>query len=130
MVKEDCPLSTAANLEPTPTIPPDKLSPADVLLYRRHSLLGRLIRAFDGKGVSHAALYLGSEVAEAVGAGCCASRCSPAAARTSATTSSPTAGRMKSPPTPSVRSSSAPRTSWPRTRPTPTPTSWRRRCWR
>ena len=69
MVKEDCPLSTAANLEPTPTIPPDKLSPADVLLYRRHSLLGRLIRAFDGKEVSHASLYLGSEVAEAVGTG-------------------------------------------------------------
>ena len=62
-------MSGDATRDTRPDVTPDKLSPADVLLYRRHSLLGRLIRAFDGKEVSHAALYLGSEVAEAVGEG-------------------------------------------------------------
>jgi hypothetical protein len=52
-------------------VPPQELQPGDVLLYRRHSLLGRLIRAFDSRDVSHAALFLGSDddVAEAIGEG-------------------------------------------------------------
>src|SRR6266478_220551 len=45
------------------------LRPGDVLLYYRHSLVGRLIRLFDSADVSHAALYTGQEVAESVGEG-------------------------------------------------------------
>jgi hypothetical protein len=48
--------------------PPD-LRPGDVLLYHRESLLGRVMRAFDGSDVSHAAIFLGDDVAEAIGEG-------------------------------------------------------------
>jgi hypothetical protein len=47
-----------------------ELKAGDVLLYRGESMIGRLIRFFDGKPVNHAGLYLGnSEVAEALGEG-------------------------------------------------------------
>ncbi|MEL7640958.1 MAG: hypothetical protein AAGU21_15075 [Solidesulfovibrio sp.] len=46
------------------------LKAGDVLLFRGDSLLGRLIRFFDGKPVNHAGLYLGNgQVGEALGQG-------------------------------------------------------------
>jgi len=55
--------------EDEPRIGVGELRPGDVLLYHRSSLLGRVMRVFDGSDVSHAALYLGDGVAEATGAG-------------------------------------------------------------
>jgi hypothetical protein len=46
------------------------LQPADVLLYRGKSILGKLIRLFDGTEVNHAGIYLGADtVGEAVARG-------------------------------------------------------------
>ena len=44
----------------------DSLSAGDILLYRTKSLMGRAIRLLDGTEVSHAAIFLGDEVAEAL----------------------------------------------------------------
>lgn len=42
------------------------LAAGDILLYRTTSLMGRAIRLLDGTEVSHAALFLGEQVAEAL----------------------------------------------------------------
>lgn len=44
----------------------ESLSAGDILLYRTKSLMGRAIRLLDGTEVSHAALFLGDQVAEAL----------------------------------------------------------------
>ena len=44
----------------------DSLLGGDILLYRTSSLMGRAIRLLDGTEVSHAALYMGDDVAEAL----------------------------------------------------------------
>jgi hypothetical protein len=44
----------------------ESLSAGDIFLYRTTSMMGRAIRLLDGTEVSHAALYLGDEVAEAL----------------------------------------------------------------
>ncbi|WP_428566984.1 MAG: hypothetical protein ACP59X_07135 [Solidesulfovibrio sp. DCME] len=52
------------------TIKAKELKAGDVLLYHGETLLGRLIRFFDGKPVNHAGLYLGDgKVGEALGQG-------------------------------------------------------------
>src|SRR5260221_12123020 len=56
-------------IDPDGAITVGDLRPGDVLLYHRSSFLGRVMRLFDGTEVSHAALYLGDGVAEAVGEG-------------------------------------------------------------
>ncbi len=49
---------------------PNNITDADIILYRSKSLLGKVIRLFDGRPVNHAGLYLGNtEIGEALGNG-------------------------------------------------------------
>jgi len=51
------------------TVRPDELEPGDVFLYRGTGLVSRLIRLFDGSEYSHASIWDGRNVAEAIAAG-------------------------------------------------------------
>ena len=51
------------------TVKPADLRPGDVFLYQGTSLVSRLIRLFDGTPYSHAAIFDGANVAEALGQG-------------------------------------------------------------
>lgn len=50
-------------------IKPDELQTGDVLLYHGTAFVSKLIRLFDGGDYSHAGVYTGADVAEAVGDG-------------------------------------------------------------
>ena len=52
-----------------PTIKPDQLQDGDVLLYQGNGFLSGLIRLFDGGDYSHASIYHGDHVMEALGEG-------------------------------------------------------------
>jgi len=51
------------------TLKPSELKACDVLLYRGHGLVSDLIRLFDGSEYSHAAIYDGARIAEAIAEG-------------------------------------------------------------
>jgi cell wall-associated NlpC family hydrolase len=50
-------------------IKPSELQPGDVLLYHGNSFISRLIRLFDGTEYSHASIWVGDHVVEAIGQG-------------------------------------------------------------
>ncbi len=52
-----------------PFIKPDQLSPGDVFLYHGDSFISKLIRLFDGTEYSHASIWQGDHVVEALGNG-------------------------------------------------------------
>src|SRR5262245_10942981 len=52
-----------------PDITPEELQLGDVLLYRKTGLISRLICLFDGSEYSHASVYDGKQVVEAVSHG-------------------------------------------------------------
>lgn len=52
-----------------PVIKATQLQPGDVLLYHGTAMLSRMIRLFDGTEYSHAAIWTGTNVVEALGGG-------------------------------------------------------------